>query len=59
MKLRPQLESVSSAITFELPINIHVGEIDPEFIDFVRTIIMDYDDVKHANFYFEDEIVKF
>ncbi len=35
------------------------GEIDPEFIDFVRTIIMDYDDVKHANFYFEDEIVKF
>lgn len=34
------------------------GEIDPEFINFVRKNIMDHDDAKHTNFYFEDETIK-
>lgn len=32
--------------------------IDPEFIDFVRNQIQDYDDSKHSNFYFEDRILE-
>ncbi len=33
------------------------GEIDPKFIQFVRKTVQDYDDSKHSNFYFEDQIL--
>ena len=34
------------------------GEVDPEFINFVNNQILDYDQSKHTNFYFEDETIK-
>lgn len=30
---------------------LEFGEVDPEFIDFIKNDIMDYDDSKHKNFY--------
>lgn len=32
------------------------GEIDPKFIHFINDLL-DYDQLKHENFYFENEIV--
>lgn len=33
------------------------GNIDPDFINFVRRKILDHDQAKHENFYFENEII--
>ena len=33
------------------------GEVDPNFIEFVRRDVQDYDHSKHENFYLETEIV--
>lgn len=35
------------------------GEIDPEFIKFVCSSIQDYDQSKHENFYFENQIINY
>mgnify|MGYP001578046829 CR=1 FL=1 len=35
-----------------------VGDIDDRFLKFVREEVQDYDDVKHSNFYLENQILK-
>lgn len=36
---------------------MEVGETSPEFLNFVRKNIQDYDDSKHRNFWMENEVV--
>lgn len=33
------------------------NDIDPRFIEFLLDEMLDYDQLKHSNFYFENEIV--
>lgn len=40
-------------------LNVHdVGDVSPEFIDFFRNTVQDYDDSKHHNFWMENETVR-
>ena len=41
-----------TGLSFEL---FEFKEVDPEFIDFIRNYIQDYDDSKHRNFYIVEE----
>lgn len=35
-----------------------IGEVSPEFIEFIRNDIQDHDGKKHTNFYLENETVE-
>lgn len=35
------------------------GDVDTNFIQFIRNTILDYDQSKHENFYFEGETIRF
>lgn len=34
------------------------SEIDPKFLEFLRHEILDYDQLKHSNYYFENQTVR-
>lgn len=42
---------------FEMEVH-EFKEIDPKFLSFLRSTVLDYDQLKHRNYYFETQVVK-
>lgn len=42
---------------FEMELMVF-NDVDPEFIKFIKQEIMDYDMMKHENFYTEDQVIR-